>query len=320
MRGLAARWRSWWQARLPRTGTLVLGQRNIYILPTRSGWMLAFTLLVLLVGSINFQLNLGYLLTFLLAGSAAASIPLCHGTLRGLGLHLQPPEPQFLGHAAVLELQLSANRRRPRRAVALAVHGSGQWAVADVPGGGSTSVRVAFSPQRRGLQPIPMLTAQTLYPLGVFRVWALWRPAAQVLIYPRPEEPPPPLPPGEPRSSGTGASTSARGAGEFEGVRAYQRGDPMRLVVWKKAARALATDSDELVSRDSHQDQRHDLWLDAAATGLSDPEARLSRLASWVLQADRLGLDYGLRLPGLRIPPAGGSAQRLRCLEALARA
>ena len=32
--------------------------------------MLGATLLVLLVGSINYQLNLGYLLTFLLAGSA----------------------------------------------------------------------------------------------------------------------------------------------------------------------------------------------------------------------------------------------------------
>ena len=175
---------------------------------------------------------------------------------------------------------------------------------------------MAFQPARRGLQPVPTLTAQTLYPLGTFRVWAPWRPAAQVLVYPRPEVPAPPLPPGEPRAGGGGAS--ARGVGEFDGVRAYRRGDPLKLVVWKKAAKSLATGTDDLVSRDAHQAQRHELWLDAAATGLPDPEARLSRLAAWVLQADRLGVDYGLRLPGLQIGQGSGAAHRRRCLEALA--
>jgi uncharacterized protein (DUF58 family) len=91
-----------------------------------------------------------------------------------------------------------------------------------------------------------------------------------------------------------------------------------KLVVWKKAAQALASGSDALVSRDAQQAQRHELWLDVAHTGLADPEARLSRLAAWVLQADRLGLDYGLRLPGQEIAQGNGPAQRRRCLEALA--
>ena len=89
--GLLARWYRWWSARLPRTDTLQLTQRNVFILPTGAGWMLALTLLVLLVASINFQLNLGYLLTFLLTGSAAASLYLCHATLRGLSLRLLVP-------------------------------------------------------------------------------------------------------------------------------------------------------------------------------------------------------------------------------------
>ena len=62
-----ARLRRWWHDRLPLSDTLTLTQRNVYILPTRPGFMLGATLLILLVGSINYQLNLGYLLTFLLA-------------------------------------------------------------------------------------------------------------------------------------------------------------------------------------------------------------------------------------------------------------
>ena len=73
-----------WLARLPRQDQLALTQRNVYILPTGAGWMLALTLAVLLVASINYQLNLGYLLTFLLAGSAAAGMLAGHANLRGM--------------------------------------------------------------------------------------------------------------------------------------------------------------------------------------------------------------------------------------------
>ena len=41
-------------------------------------------------------------------------------------------------------------------------------------------------------------------------------------------------------------------------------------------------------------------------------------VCAWVLAADLLGVDYGLRLPGLTIKPACGAAHRLACLEALA--
>ena len=90
------RFRQWWQARLPLTDTLTLTQRNVYILPTRPGFMLGLTLLLLLVASINYQLNLGYLLTFLLAGSAVVGMHVCHATLRGLTLNLMAPEAQVV--------------------------------------------------------------------------------------------------------------------------------------------------------------------------------------------------------------------------------
>lgn len=309
------RFRAWWQARLPLTDTVTLTQRNVYILPTRPGFMLGATLLVLLVGSINYQLNLGYLLTFLLAGSAVVGMHVAHATLRGLTMNLLPPAPQFAGASAALPVVLSNSRKSVRHGIGLAVVDASHadhWAWTDVPAQGSCTVQVAFQPGRRGLHRVPPLTAETRFPLGTFRVWTVWRPAAQVLVYPAPEAHPPPLPPGEPRAGGGGAAR-AQSTGEFEGVRAYRRGDPLKLVVWKKAAK-----SDELVSRDTLQTQRYELWLDHAQCGVADPEGRLSRLAAWVLQADRLGQDFGLRLPGQEIRPASGEAHKRRCLEALA--
>lgn len=310
--------RHFWESRLPLQDSTTLTQRNVYILPTRPGWMLGITLLVLLVASINYQLNLGYLLTFLLAGSAVVGMHLCHGTLRGLTLQVLPPEPQFAGHSVRLDIALSSQRRSPRYGIGLCVLGGSGWAWADVPAQGSARLHIAFSAPHRGLHRLPTLTAETRFPLGTFRVWTVWRPAAQVLVYPQPESHPPPLPPGEPRS-GTGPLAQRYSTGEFDGVRAYQRGDPLKTVVWKKWAKA-----DELISRDTQQAQQQELWLDLAHTGLNAQgsgllrEQALSRLCAWVLLAEKQGMPYGLRCGGTEISPSHGSAHQQACLQALA--
>lgn len=318
VRALRLGFQRWWLARLVRSDTLLLTQRNVYILPTGAGAMLALTLAALLVASINYQLNLGYLLSFLLAGSALAGMQVCHGNLRGISLHMRAPQAHFLGSSAALQVQLTSTRRSARHAIALAVHGQApaHWAWCDLPAQGQATVQLAFCPARRGLHPLPTLLVQTLFPLGSFRVWSYWRPAAQLLVYPAPELPAPPLPAGE--CADASRCACAPGAGEFDGVRAYRRGDAPKLIVWKKAAKALAAGSDALISRDTQQAQQQQLWLDLARTALSDPEARIARLTAWVLQADRLGLTWGLRLPGQQIGPDSGAAHRRRCLEALA--
>jgi len=311
-----ARFQRWWQSRLPLSDDITLTQRNVYILPTRAGVMLGATLMVLLVASINYQLNLGYLLTFLLAGSAVVGMHVCHNTLRGLTMNLIAPEAQFMGANALIDIQLTNQRRSVRYGIGLSVLDAKRWAWTDVPAQGSAVVQVAFRPERRGLHRVPPLTAETRFPLGTFRVWTLWRPAAQLLVYPAPEPAAPPLPPGEPRTGG--AAARVRASGEFDGVRAYRRGDPLKLVVWKKAAKSFASGGNELVSRDTEQAQHHELWLDFAQAGHFDVEHKLSRLCAWVLQADKQGLDYGLRLPGLEVKPSTGEAHKRQCLEALA--
>ena len=302
-----------WFLRIPPTDSLLLDQRNTYILPTRAGLMLAFTLFVLLIASINYQLSLGYLLTFLLAGCATASIWVAHSTLRGLRLQMPAPQPLFAGALAALDVLLINERRTPRLALAVAPYGTQNWSWADVPAQGRAQVQISVKAARRGLHALPAITVQTLFPMGAFRVWSIWRPAAQLLVWPAPEKTPPPLPPGEP-VAGSGIAAGARASGEFDGVRTYQHGDPMRLIVWKKFARA-----GELISRDAMQMQQRQLWLDFTHAGALEAEASLSRLAAWVLAAEAQGLDYGLRLPGTPdIPPDQGAAHRLRCLQALA--
>lgn len=310
-----ARFRQWWQSRLPLTDTWQLGQRNIYILPTRAGFTFALTLLVMLLASINYQLNLGYALTFLLAGAALVSMHLTHGNLRGLTLHLRPPAPGFAGEPALLEVVIT-NPGRERHGLALrfedrAAHGDAVvWS--DAPAGGQGTTHVSLVPPRRGWHAVPALVMETVFPFGLFRAWTVWRPAARMLAWPQPEAAPPPLPPGAARAGDERSSRRSAGS-ELDGVRPWRRGDTMRQVVWKKVAR-----SGELVSRETTGSSTRELWLDWQETAAADAETRLSRLAAWVLQAEREGLDAGLRLPGRELPPAQGDAHRRAALDLLA--
>ena len=320
----SARLQRWFESRLPLRDSIFLTQRTVYILPTRPGFMLAATVLVLLIASINYQLNLGYVLTFLLTGCAVVGMHVCHGNLRGITMNLVSPEAQFAGASVAVGVHLVSARRSIRYGIGLAVLGTDHWSWTDVPAQGTATVHVAFTPTRRGLHHIPTLTAETRFPLGTFRVWTVWRPAAEVLVYPMAEVHPPPLPPGEPRAGGA-AAVQRHSTGEYDGVRAYRRGDPLKLVVWKKAAK-----SNELVSRDAQQVQRFELWLDLAHTGNAGGvtgsvaggtpqlEAGLSRLCAWVLLAEKQGLLYGVRLGAQEIAPGSGPAHRQQCLQALA--
>ncbi len=317
LRHVRAHIHRFWTSRLQPTDSTTLTQRNVYILPTRPGWMLCVTLLVLLIASINYQLNLGYVLTFLLAGCAVVGMHVCHGTLRGLTLHLTPPEPGFAGSAAIVTVHLHSLRKTARYGIGLAVLGSGQWSWTDVAPQGSAKLQIACHPQQRGLQPLPALTAETHFPLGSFRVWTVWRPAAQLLVYPAPETQPPQLPTTEP-SVGGAPSARRHSTKEFDGLRAYRRGDPLKTVAWKKVAKA-----GQLVSRDTQQVQSVELWLDIHqlghfASGTASLEHKLSRLCAWVLAADRLNLRYGLRLGSMEIAPGSGEAHQRACLSALA--
>jgi uncharacterized protein (DUF58 family) len=320
--GPAQRFTAWWQSRLPRTDTWRLTQRNIYILPTRAGLAFAMTLVLMLLAAINYQLNLGYALTFLLAGAGVVSMHLTHGTLRGLTLHLRPPAPVFAGEAATLEVVIT-NPGGARHGLALQFHDrhlhGRAHAWSDAPAQGQETVHLSLVPARRGWHAVPTLVVETVFPFGLFRAWTIWRPAARVLAWPQPEQPAPPLP--TQGSSAGDEQPARRGAGsEWDGVRPFRRGDTLRQVVWKKVAR-----SGEMVSRESAGSGSRELWLDWAATlaptaggAARDTEARIARLTAWSLLAEREGLAYGLRLPGLERPPAQGPAQQRAVLEALA--
>jgi len=100
---------------------------------------------------------------------------------------------------------------------------------------------------------------------------------------------------------------------DFNMLRVYRPGDAPKLIAWKALAREQG-----LLTKDFSAMASSEQWLDWDEAHAADTESRLSILCEWVLQAERFGQSYGLRLPGVVIPPSRGEGQRTRCLEALA--
>ena len=76
---------------LPQT----LDRKRVYIFPTRYGFVFILVLFAMLLGSMNHNNNLGFLLTFLLSGMALVSILHTYRNMIGLEILSVAATPIF---------------------------------------------------------------------------------------------------------------------------------------------------------------------------------------------------------------------------------
>lgn len=301
------------RVRPPEPAPIVLTQRRVYILPTRAGLAYATALLVILLGAMNYNLSLGHALVFLLAGLGIVTI--LH-TFRNLALlHIRPGrcEPVFAGSLAQFALVLENQRLDTRTSLRLFISDKLPLEV-DLGPYASMLATLNFPATQRGWLPMPRVTLETTWPLGLVRAWSYAVPDLQCLVYPAPAAKAPPLPWGGDSAQGT--TRDGRGADDFSGLRKHQVADAPRHVAWKAVARQQ---DGPLLTKLFSGATAQQIWLDwQALPDAIDNEQRLSILARWMLDADIAGLAWGLRMPGMQLAPDHGPAQLGTGLRALA--
>ena len=301
-----------WGFTPPERGTVVLVHRRVYILPTRLGWLFAATLTILLIGSINYALALGFGLTFLLAGMGVAGMVQTARNLARLAVTPGRAEPVFAGDTAQFRLYLDGRAGFDRPAILARHLGSGAQLVLDIPAGGTGEVVLQIPAASRGWLDLGRVMLETRFPLGLFRSWSYVEPEARCLVYPRPERSP--LPPAGGEAARGAMRSPMPGNEDFAGLRGYQPSDSPRHVAWKAVAR-----SGDMLTKQFAGETGAELWLDwQLLPGSLTVETRLSRMTGWVVEAERTGALYGLRLPGAEFAPSRGDAHRTACLQALA--
>ena len=288
----------------------MLRHSRIYILPTRRGYAVIATLILMLLTSLNYALSLGLWVTFVLGGLVSAALLHTFRNLAGIEIKPLAASDAFAGSAITFSISLAAGAI-DRRAVVISANGA--MVMASVGAGALQTVTLAVMAAARGRVPLGRVTLASDYPLGLWRGWAYVHFPLTGIAYPAPEASAPPLPRGD-----QGVDLRALGRGDehdLAGLRDYQRGDPLQRVAWKAVARGAG-------------------WFTKAFEGTAgggpvtldwsrlpprlDVEARLSRLAAWILAAERTTRPFALALPGTLLPVSTGREHRRAALTALA--
>lgn len=299
------------QWRGPERGTIVLRQRRVFILPTPQGILFAAIIVLMLVGSVNYDLSLGFILAFLLGATGIQSMLHTFRNLAHLRISPGRTQPAFAGEQAHFQINIANSTRAGRYSIGITRdHQTAEYV--DVPADGEVVATVRVPALRRGWLRPGRLTLFTRFPVGLFRAWSYADPDVSCLVYPAPAAPglPLPLP-----AAGTGdGGVHGQGYDEFSGFRTYRPGDSPRHIAWKAVARGATLLTKQFAGRADAE-----LWLAwEALPQAMDTERRLAHLVRWVLEADAEGMAYGLRLPGRTIQIAAGAAHRVECLRALA--
>ena len=300
----------WLRRRIPPAKTLTLNQKRIFIFPSRTGFFFLLVLLLILIAAINYQNNMTFALTFLLANVFVIAILHTFINLSGLTVSAVRASSVYAGQQSEFEIKLSHAGKRPR--FALTCH----WQDAlphtvNLDEKTEVTIKTYLDTGKRGWFNPGRLLIETCYPLGLLRAWTWIDLDIQALVYPNPL-PCEPLK-GQEADAADGSTVPVEGSDDFYGLRDYIQGDSLKHVFWKTVAKAQPLQTKQY---NAYADQS--VWLDWQSFSGLPVEQCLSHLCYWLLQFERSHEDYGLRLPGVTIEPNRGEAHKDLLLRHLA--
>ena len=302
---------SWARKRQGRDpATTRLGSGRVYILPTGVGLIFGLMAFAMLLGSMNYNNNLSFILTFFLVGIGFVSMHQCQRNLVGLELTFAGADPVFAGQAIRFRVAVSNQSKSARYGIRLYATGT-QSDIHDLKPGESKVFILPVPTESRGLITLDRFGVRTLFPFELFRSWAWLHMDISGLVFPTPvdEAPEPP----QTMIAHGHRQHDARGEEDFAGLRKYHDGDSPKHVAWKAYARTGQLLSKQFAGADTSSQ-----WFDFNEIASFDIEKRLSILTRWIVDADRTLEDYGLRVPGAEFEPGHGEVHRRKCLETLA--
>jgi uncharacterized protein (DUF58 family) len=252
---------------------------------------------------------------------------LSESALRGVSVRRRLPREIFAGRPSGVSLEISnAQRRVPAFAVAVedrvreaegAERAAGRAFVLRIAPHATESRLYRFEAKRRGPASFTSFKVSTRFPFGLFLKSLVVECIDEALVYPAFDRVAPPAPragraePGGSRAEGAGAGS------EVGGVRAFQRGDPVRRIQWRATLRR-----GELIVRETELEHSREVEVRLRTRGERRGErfeGAVRAAASRIVAALDAGVRVALRTDDTRLPAAAGERQRARLLGHLAR-
>jgi uncharacterized protein (DUF58 family) len=285
-------------------------RERIRCFPTRYGWLFVLVLLGMLMGSINYNNNLGFLFTFLLGSMLLVSLLHSYGNIRGIVVDEIQALPVFEGQDAIFELKLQV-LSRPRMAACFSLD-YGQKTLVDTTPDSCVRVAVVLPAGKRGRVSPQKLHIISEYPFGLFCFHASYQLLTDCLVYPKPT-PVQKLSLQDLLQAHSAKGIAQESVEDFKGLRSFQNGDATQHIFWKAFSKGQGLMVKEFMGSASPH-----LCFSWDNIKLENVEKKLSVLCGMVLKAHGMKLEYGMHLPGHLITPEKGEQHKHTCLRALA--
>ncbi len=304
---------NWADKRQPSSShQLTIDRHHLYILPTRHGIGYFIIILLILFVSINYENSSGFMLAFLLGSLGILGMVYTHQNINRLKIKIGRAESVFAGQNVLFPVYISQSIPSLHPNLKL-LSETGQTISAHLVNEKNTECKLPLSTTHRGYIKPGRIKIFSEYPLGLFHAWSWLKLDSQCLVYPAPAPHHYPLDFSEENIHGL-FSNNKQGMDDFAGIRQYQVGDLANHMAWKAIAK-----TGELQTKLFNNESTQKIYINWSHTDETlQLEQRLSVLCRMVLDASQQNINFGLHIPGTRIPPACGLQHKHRCLKALA--
>lgn len=298
--------------RARRSNQLQLNLRNLYILPSRFGWLWLLACAVLYLMGTSGASASALLLAYGGVGLFLLAPYLTQFNLQGLEMTCGDPQPGFAREPLMYPLLIRSAVERQQ--LLLRFQGQDTAWTGQIPGG-TSRLGIPWTPLQRGPQQPGRLRLESRAPLGLFVCWSVWEPDTYQLVYPARRPGPVAL-----VTSGaiSGSDEAAQrppqpGADEWLDLQPHRPEEGTARLAWKQLARSGVCLSKRFMNLS------HSPSLLTAAPGLPLDTA-LEHLCDRCCRLAEADSSFGVAIGSELVPPARGRHQLQRCLEALARA
>jgi uncharacterized protein (DUF58 family) len=294
----------------PFDGSVTLTRDRVYIVPTKAGLIFSVLLLVLLVGSINYEKSLGFVLTFLLVGIGNVCLLATWRNLAGLNLTRGNASSAFVDESIGFDVQLNNRNSINRYAIAISYDGT-EYDVVDCLSNSNQLISFRYKTEKRGIINPGKFKLYTEFPTGLFVAWTWIDLGMSSIVYPKPDKKTLSL--FDKNVISGEIDNQGKSYDNFSHLRKYQRGDSVSHISWKASAK-----TDEIYTKEFQGAQLETLWIDWFDIDARNDEHRLSIMSAFIINAESHHQPYGLKLPDKTISPNNGNQHYHRCMTALA--
>lgn len=298
--------------RMPAQAEQSLHMGNIFIFPSKFGWVfIGFIFLLFLLGT-NYQNNLVLILSYLMISLFITAIFQSFINLLGLELKAKQINKGFVGEN--IQLSLTARASLSKHAIYVYCPNlSEKTYISNVIPNENNVLEISLPLTKRGIFPVGRLTVESFFAFGLLRTWSKLDFGWKVLAIPSPRKYLGQQPVDLSGETSDLRQSEVKGNDDFHQLKSYQQGEPLTHVSWKHMARGQG-----MLTKEYRAELGNTLWLSLKSIQLSNIEEKLQVLVYCVLELANSGQQFGLELAGKRVLPGNSEQHINQCLELIA--